>query len=356
MYLGYNDYMDISAVLLKLDAVVVTSPANLFYVSGIANSDAIILLTGKQSYYVTSPLYEVELRQNLPAELTAVIVRNEPRCAVLRRLLGECRSVGIESASMDVATYQALFSDPSYRITDVSERFAAQRQVKSPSELERIKTAEGMVDVAFMEAVGTIREGMTEKEVRYLLQDSLFRLGGEGVAFDTIVAFGENAAKPHAVPSDRHLRKGDCIVMDFGAKYNGYCSDFTRTLYCGAPSERFREAYAAVLKAHSDAIAYIASGGRSAAEADAVARRVIDDSSFAGAFTHSLGHGVGIEIHETPYLKPNSADVIRDDTVFTIEPGVYVEGEFGIRIESLVAIENGKLTVIDRSSKEIITV
>ena len=144
--------------------------------------------------------------------------------------------------------------------------------------------------------------------------------------------------------------------MDFGAKYDGYCSDFTRTLYCGVPSERFREAYAAVLKAHSDAIEYIASGGRSVAEADAVARKVIDTSPFAGAFTHSLGHGVGIEIHETPYLKPNSEDVLRDGTVFTIEPGVYFEGEFGIRIESLVAIENGKLTVIDRSSKEIITV
>ena len=353
--LGYNVNMNISAVLTDLDAVVVTSPANLFYLSGMTNADAIIVLTNEQSYYVTSPLYEVDAQEKLPQDMTAVIVRSEPRLNVVRRLLGDRKRIGIEGASMDVASYLTLFVDPGFTTTDVADRFAQMRRVKTTSELETIKHAEGIVDKAFAETIPAIRVGMTEREVRYLLQDAMFRYGADGVAFDTIVAFGENAAKPHAVPSDRPLRKGDCIVMDFGAKYNGYCSDFTRTIFCGTPTKRFIEAYECVLKAHLDAVEYFMGGGRNAADADKIAREVIDSSSYKGLFTHSLGHGVGIEIHESPYLKHNSLDVIGENEVFTIEPGVYAAGEFGIRIESLVAIENGKLTVIDRSNKEIIT-
>ena len=348
--------MNISAVLSALDAVMVTSPANLFYVSGICNADAIILLTSKQSYYVTSPLYEVETQEKLHGELTAVIVRDEPRLDVVRRLLGDSRFIGIERSSMDVATYHTLFAERNCDVIDITDRFARIRSKKTHSELDTIKRAEAIVDYAFAETCSAIHEGMTERDVRYILQDAMFRGGADGLAFDTIVAFGENAAKPHAVPSDRALKKGDCIVMDFGAKYNGYCSDFTRTLYCGSPTKRFIEAYECVLKAHIDAIDYFVSGGRSASEADAIAREVIDSSAFKGMFNHSLGHGVGIEIHEMPALKPKSVDVIGDNTVFTIEPGIYSAGEFGIRIESLVTMENGKLTVIDRSSKEIITV
>ena len=348
--------MNIFAVLSEQDAVVITSPANLFYISGIANADAIIILMKDRNYYITSPLYEVEVRQNLPSEFEPLIIRGESRVSAVRRLLGDLSKVGIEGGSMDVDTYFGLFDKKDCRIVDISDRFLSQRTIKAPYELERIKVAESIVEYAFSKTVDALHEGITEKEVRYLLQDEMFRQGADGLAFDTIVAFGENAAKPHAVPSDRALRKGDCIVMDFGAKYKGYCSDFTRTLYCGTPSDRFLEAYACVLKAHKDAIDYVDRGGIKASEADAVARKVIEDSCFSGLFNHSLGHGVGVEIHEAPYLKPNSMDMLLDNEVFTIEPGLYSEGEFGIRIESLVALENGKLTVIDRSSKEIITV
>ena len=179
------------------------------------------------------------------------------------------------------------------------------------------------------------------------------RNGAEGTAFDTIVAFGENAAMPHAVPSERALKKGDCVLMDFGAKYAGYCSDFTRTVCFGAPTVAFREAYDIVLRSHLAALTYIQSGGRICAEADRIARDIVDSSSFKGLFTHTLGHGVGIEIHESPSLGKQSKDLLEDGSVFTVEPGIYVEGEFGIRIESLAKIENCKLTVIDRSDKEI---
>lgn len=348
--------MKVETLLQDLDAVIVTSPASLYYLSGVENADAVILLTRSSRYYVTSPLYEVEAHRSLSPNFTLVILGAEEKISFLRKRLSSFGHVGIESANMSVLTYQTIFSELKAEVTDVSKRISLLRRVKSSSEIALIKKAEAIVDYAFSSIMRTLCEGVTEKQVRQLLQDAMLRDGADGFAFDTIVAFGENAAKPHAVPSDRALRKGDCIVMDFGAKFGGYCSDFTRTLYCGDPSEKFLAAYDVVLQAHLAAVSYVENGGRNAAEADAVARKIIDDSPFKGAFNHSLGHGVGIEIHETPYLKPNSKDVLEEGSVFTIEPGVYFEGEFGIRIESLLAIENGKPTVIDRSNKEIITV
>lgn len=348
--------MKAEALLQDLDAIIVTSPAALYYLSGLENEDAVILLTHSQRYYVTSPLYEVEAHRSLSSDLTLQILGSAEKTSFLRKEISSFGKVGIESANMSVLTYQAIFSELGIETSDISDRIYALRQIKSLSEMTLIKKAEAIVDHAFASVVKRISEGMTEKEVRNLLQADMLQRGADGMAFDTIVAFGENAAKPHARPSDRPLRKGDCIVMDFGAKYGGYCSDFTRTIHCGAPSEKFLAAYETVLKAHMTAIEYLEKGGRSAAEADAVARSVIEASPFKGAFNHSLGHGVGIEIHEAPYLKPNSRDLLREGSVFTIEPGVYLEGEFGIRIESLLAIENGKPTVIDRSNKEIITV
>ena len=305
---------------------------------------------------MTNPLYEVEAHRSLSPEFTLTIFSGEEKFSFLQNELSSFENVGIESANMTVLVYQKIFSGLKAEVRDVSDRISAMRRVKSSSEIAFIKKAESIVDHAFTSVVKKLREGVTEKQVREILQATMLREGADGFAFDTIVAFGENAAKPHAVPSDRALRKGDCIVMDFGAKFGGYCSDFTRTLYCGEPSEKFLAAYDVVLKAHLAAVSYVEKGGRNAAEADGIARMVIDASPFKGAFNHSLGHGVVIEIHETPYLKPNSKDILEEGSVFTIEPGVYLEGEFGIRIESLLVIENGKPTVIDRSNKEIITI
>jgi len=348
--------MNVSELLLGLDAVIVTAPPDLFFLSGIENADAIVLLTEKENLYIASPLYEVEAHRSLALWLTPMIVSAKEKTMAIRHELKGAKAIGMQLSSVDVETYNRLLQGLSAKVSDVSEKLYALRYVKSEREIELMTKAEAMVDAAFDKVLAEIAVGMTEKEVRNVLQMEMLRCGADGFAFDTIVAFGENAAKPHAVPSERRLRKGDCVVMDFGAKFGGYCSDFTRTVFCGAPSDKAREAYEVVLCAHKAALKYISDGGRSASEADRIARDVIDGSPFRGKFCHSLGHGVGVEIHEPPYLKPQSADVLTDGNVFTIEPGVYVEGEFGIRIESLAAIQNGKVTVIDRSNKEIITV
>ena len=349
--------MNVEGLLANCDLAIVTSPASLKCLSGLDQSDAIILLSHSECIYLTNPLYEVAVKGALPEGWTVRILSRKEQRSFLLGAVRSASKVGVEYAHMTVDAYRGLFDTFfSDKTVDISPALCRMRQVKTAEEIGVIKQAEFIVDEVYSEVLPLLKVGVTEKEIATEILFRMLSHGAEGAAFDTIVAFGERAAMPHAVPSDRRLKRGDCVLMDFGAQYKGYRSDFTRTVFCGEPTERFKRGYALVLGAQRAAIDYIASGGRSASEADSVARRIIDDSEYKGAFNHTLGHGVGIEIHEAPALAERSKDVLSDGMVFTVEPGIYVEGEFGIRIESLLAIENGKLTVIDRSNKEIYTV
>ena len=345
--------MNTDKLLCGCNCAIITSPASLYYLSGFDQADAVIVLTKSASYYLTNPLYEIAVKSAVKKNFIVKILSRKEITDFLRTVIVREGGVGVEYDDMTLARYRDLFGASCLDAKDISPVLAKLRSVKSAEEVALIKTAEGMVDKAFSSVLGRLTEGVTEKQVKEMLERSLAAYGAEGTAFDTIVAFGENAAMPHAVSGDRALKKGDCVLMDFGAKYKGYCSDFTRTVCFGDPSTKFREAYEVVLNAQRAAIAYLENGGRSAKESDRIAREVVDGSPFRGKFNHTLGHGVGIMIHEAPTLSQVSADQLSDGMVFTVEPGVYFEGEFGIRIESLLTIENGKLTVIDRSDKEI---
>ena len=345
--------MNTDMLLHDCDCAIITSPAALYYLSGFDQADAVIVLTKSASYYLTSPLYEIAVKSAVKKSFIVKILSGKGIIDFLRTVIAREGGVGVEYDDMTLARYRDLFGESRLDAKDISPALAKLRSVKTPEEIALIKIAEGMVDKAFSNVLSHLEEGVTEKQVKELLERFLASYGAEGTAFDTIVAFGENAAMPHAVSGDRALKKGDCVLIDFGAKYKGYCSDFTRTVCFGEPSQKFREAYEVVLDAQRAAIAYLERGGRSAKEADRIARDVVDASPFRGNFNHTLGHGVGIMIHEAPALSQVSTDQLSDGMVFTVEPGVYLEGEFGIRIESLLTIENGKLTVIDRSDKEI---
>ena len=345
--------MNIDALLAECDCAIVTSPASLYYLSGFDQSDAVIVLNKNECVYVTNPLYEVAVKGAVRKEFNVKILSRADQYEYLRSCIQKATRVGVEYEHLTLSAHRVLFGVAKKETVDLSPLLAKMRLLKRPEELEIIKYAEGIVDTVFSEVVSLLKVGVTEREIRDQIDLRMSRYGASGPAFDTIVAFGENAAMPHAIPSDRRLKVGDCVLMDFGAKYKGYCSDFTRTVCFGEPGEKFRRAYATVLRAQKSAIEYLQQGGRSAAEADSAARKIIDDSEFKGCFNHTLGHGVGIEIHELPSLSQRSQFLLSDGMVFTLEPGIYVEGEFGIRIESLVALENGKLTVIDRTDKEI---
>ena len=347
--------MNYRSLLLDSDVAIITSPASLYYLSGFDQSDATIVITKDAAYYLTNALYEIAVKTAVRSDLSIRIMTTSEKYAFLSSLVSTARKVAVEYGDMTLSLYHTLALEEKETV-DISLLISDLREIKKTEEIEIIRRAENIVDTAFAEVRPILKEGVTELEIKEALRLSMVRHGAQETAFDTIVAFGEDAAMPHAVSSDRKLKKGDCILMDFGAKAEGYMSDFTRTLFFGEPSAKFRAAYDVVLRAQLAAIRYIEEGGRSAREADRVARAIIDGSAFRGLFTHTLGHGVGIEIHESPALSQASRSTLSNGMVFTIEPGVYLEGEFGIRIESLCVIENGKLTVLDRSDKENYTV
>lgn len=220
-------------------------------------------------------------------------------------------------------------------IKDGSEWLKEKRLIKNRQEIEKIRRACEVIQHAYYAAIDRIREGMTEKELRDILEEEAFALGAEEMSFDTIVAFGENSAIPHHVTGDTKLKSDVPVLIDCGCKIEGYCSDYTRTAFFGTPSEKFVSVYNAVKTANEKAEEEI-QPDMPLKDADAIARDYLKSVGFDKYFTHSLGHGVGLEIHESPAVSPKGEGALPKGIVFTVEPGVYLNGEFGVRIEDTV--------------------
>ena len=235
---------------------------------------------------------------------------------------------------------------------DISPVLKDMRAVKSESELCHIRKAQSITDDAFAKLKPFIKEGVSEIELAARLE-YIMQSQGAALAFDTIMAFGENAAVPHAHRSERKLKDGDMIVMDFGAKWQGYCSDMTRTVALGEITDMQRKAYQSVLAANVEGVAAV-KAGVACRDVDAKIRKLLAKDGLDKFFVHSLGHGVGIDIHELPNLSPRSELTLQCGNVVTIEPGVYIEGAFGIRIEDMVVVEEGGCIDLTRSDKNLI--
>lgn len=240
-------------------------------------------------------------------------------------------------------------------IKNCSEELMQLRMIKSEEELACVKKACEIIQEAYHNAIKLAKTGVTEKEIADKIRSEIIRLGGEGESFETIVAFGTNAAVPHHETGETKLTENTAILVDTGALFNGYCSDLTRMAFFGTPDEEFKNAYDAVLTANLTAFDKIV-GGMSGKDADAIAREVLKQRGYGEYFTHSLGHGVGLEIHERPNVSPRSRDNLDENAVFTVEPGVYLNGKFGIRIEDTATIKNGKAERLFTDSKELFVI
>lgn len=227
------------------------------------------------------------------------------------------------------------------------------RAVKDADEMARMRDAQAITDAAFSHIISFMKPGMTEREVQIELDDFMRRHGADGLAFPTIMASGANGASPHAVPGDAVLEAGQCVVMDFGARARGYCSDMTRTVFLGEPSSRMRDAYEAIRQANEQVEALLCPGitGRQAHE---LAEQVLADHGFAGKMGHALGHGVGIDIHEEPVLAPRNEEPLVEGNVVTVEPGVYCAGEFGMRLEDFGVVTASGFDVFTKSTHEMV--
>ncbi len=261
---------------------------------------------------------------------------------VLERL-ARYQSVGVSFNQMSHIEYVTL-EKAGAKLVNIDKQLNNVMMVKSDWELQNIQKACEIAEKGFLATLPEIKEGMTESEVAALLEYKMRMLGAEGTSFATIVAFGAHAAVPHHETGNTKLKFGDEILIDFGCKVNGYCSDITRTFLFGddGKHEEFKKAYAAVLKAHELVKEKLVSG-MTGIEADAIARDYLSEQGYGKLFTHSLGHGIGLNIHEMPSLSIKGAMTLTDGMVFSDEPGVYVAGEYGIRIEDTVALINGKV-------------
>lgn len=263
--------------------------------------------------------------------------------------------LGIED-SISLSEYRALEhaigAKPLKETHDVVLKL---RAIKDEGELQRMRKAQSITDEAFMALVGEMAPGMTERDVQRKLDDIMFRLGADALSFPTIVACGQNGASPHAQPTDAKLEAGMCVVMDFGAKKQGYCSDMTRTVFLGQPYGQMLKAWEA-LRAANEQVEAMLGSGVTGKQAHDLAEKVLCDHGFGGRMGHSLGHGVGMDIHELPVLGPKNDKPLRPGNVVTVEPGIYMPGEFGMRLEDMGVVTESGFEVITATSHDMVII
>jgi len=338
-----------------MDAILISTGANVRYLSGFAASpgDAWLFITKDQAIIATDFRYwEQAERQSPGFELVkAHRALHEVLPGLLERVDG--KSIGYEATNITVGQYDAWMRPQSHiewqSTSDWVERL---RAVKDAGEIAAICRSVALADEALAHCLQLLRPGMTERELAWLLESYMRTHGADKVAFDIIVAAGPNGAMAHYAPAEVPLPLGQPIVIDMGAQAGGYCSDLTRTICLGEPAdaERFWTVYETVKQAQEQAEATICAG-MSGVDADAIARQVIGDAGFGDHFGHGLGHGVGLLVHESPRASPLSADTLVEGNVLTVEPGIYITGWGGVRIEDMVIVRQGDVEVLSQADK-----
>lgn len=338
---------------LEVDAMLVSRLVNVRYLSGFTGSNGWLLLRGDGSgTFFTDGRYEEQSRREV-ADLDRRVVGSRFATVFAEACAGSgISTVGFEPGGLTYRAWRDL-DGTGPELVPVEDEIERLRWQKDADEITRLERAQALTDEAFERVTGKLAEGLTERRVAFELEQAMREAGAERVGFDTIVAFGPNAAEPHHSPTERALERGDVVKLDFGCVVEGYHSDMTRTLAFGDPGERLREAYGLVLRAHLagiDAVREGVAGG----EADAAARAVIEEAGLGEAFAHSLGHGVGLEIHEGPTLRKGSEDRLPAGAVVTVEPGVYLPGVGGIRIEDAVIVGADGARPLPSTPKELL--
>jgi Xaa-Pro aminopeptidase len=338
-----------------LDAVLLTQPDNCRYISGFTGSSgpaATLLISQASAMLATDFIHSEQARQEAP-DFDIITVNTPDRFAQLLSADGKLGKVGFEANVVSVAEFRRLSEAAEkarVELVPADEDLESIRAVKDEEERSCILRAAFIADTAIHHIAGKLHAGMTEKETAWEIEKCLRENGSEPIPFDIIVASGPNAALPHAKPTDRPISEGEPIIFDIGARWKGYCSDLSRTFCLGPGGEPFRAVYDLVLKAQLAALDRI-EAGMTGAQADGIAREIIDKGGHKDAFGHGLGHGVGLAVHERPRVSLNSTDVLEENAVFTVEPGVYIVGWGGVRIEDMVVIRNGHVQPLTKASK-----
>jgi len=331
--------------------VYITDKANVFYYSCFNSEDVSLLISKDRQVLVTDSRYTFSAKISCP-DFEIFDIKDG-----IDKLFSEFLevNVGFSEEHLTVGRLNKLKEKVNKEFVPMGDIIKKPREIKSRDEIKKLKAAEELGDMAFSYVLERIKPGISEIEVALLIEFFLRKNGAAKLSFDTIVASGVRSAMPHGTASDKIIEKGEMLTLDFGCVLDGYCSDMTRTVHIGPVSQKEKEVYDTVLKAQLTALSEI-KVGKDLKDIDKAARDIIENAGYGKNFGHSLGHSVGIEIHENPCFSPKAEGKVENGQVISVEPGIYIDGEFGVRIEDLVLISDGKAQVLSKSPKELILI
>ncbi len=338
------------------NAALISSVPNRFYLTGFESSDGFVVITKNYAVFLVDFRYVEKAKETINSMEVKMLEKAD--AAILEVLKKEdIKQLFVEAESVSVTQFNG-FKESFEGITISTENaidkaLKDMRAVKTEEELAFIQKAQDMTDKTFDYILNRIDIGKTEKEIMLDMEFFMRSLGSEGVSFDFIVVSGKNSSLPHGVPTNKKIEKGDFLTMDFGAVFNGYHSDMTRTVAVGCATDEQKEIYNIVLKAQTESIKAVKAGER-CIDIDKIARNIIYNAGYKGCFGHGLGHSVGIEIHEAPAFNTRCETVLKPGTIMTVEPGIYIENRFGVRIEDMVYVTKDGSINLTKSPKELI--
>ncbi len=338
------------------DGMLVTNRANIRYLSGYTNDTGCLLILEDRRFLLTDFRFLFQARREVK-DFEVLDIGTKGYAKLLGELISatSIERLAFEKDDVTFGEYSDYAKHSKARLVPVGNVLSVLRQRKREDELAKIRRAESIGDRAFTEILNELRPGVSELEIAAKLSYFMQMHGAEGMSFPPIVASGVNSSMPHAMPTEKRLAHGDFVTMDFGCVYKGYCSDMTRTVVIGRATEKQREIYNTVLHAQTETLQSIRAGmtGR---DIDAIARTIIDAAGYEGCFGHSLGHSLGLEVHEMPTAGPKSTQVFEDGMLVTVEPGIYVQDYGGVRIEDLVVIREDGCENLTMSAKHLIEI
>ncbi len=339
------------------DGLLLTSPISRKYCAEFNIDEGVAVVSAKGCRYFTDSRYIESAQNNLKGFEVIMVGKGVGYYALINEAIQDfgITCLGFEESFLTVAEYEGYKAHLSARLTPCQKDINAFRVVKEKYELTRMKEAQAITDNAFTDVCARIREGMSEKELAAELIYCLYKNGAEGLSFAPIVVSGPNTSMPHGVPGNRKLQKGDFITMDFGVVYKDYCSDMTRTVALGYATDEMKKVYDVVLQAQLAGIAATKAGVTGQA-IDGAARKRIAEAGYGEYFGHGYGHCLGLEIHEAPMCNPSNDKPMPAGSVSSAEPGIYIPGKFGVRIEDCLIIQEDGVEILARSPKELIII
>lgn len=339
----------------QADALLCTSEINRHYMTGFLSSAGLVYISARQAVFFTDFRYSEAARATIKEFDVREIQSGQTYAGLANELLTAdgVKRVALEYNELTHTDFLSWAKALHVEIVNLSEALEKRRQVKTAYEIEQITAAQRIAEQALTDILKEIRPGVSEKELAARLIYLMLHYGAENISFDPIVVSGQNSSKPHGVPTNKKIESGDFVTMDFGCIVNGYCSDMTRTVAVGYATEEMRNVYHTVLTAQLTGIAHCKAGvtGQSA---DAAARKVITDAGYGQAFGHGFGHGVGLEIHEAPTVGQRGKTLLAAGNIVTAEPGVYLPGKFGVRIEDMLTVTQDGCINLTRAPKDLL--